>query len=288
MRMLDLLTKVLIVTVFISSFSLAQDIPNPGFENWTGNNPDGWFPNNPPTGPPPISPNSNAHSGSLCAQLEVVDLGGFPFPPVLSSGEDGLGFPVSQRYEAVNGYYKFAPQTGDFFDVAVQMWEGGIQGTLIGNGFFSTNAATTDWIQFSTPINYTGPGTPDWCTVLFLVGINQSLGGVALVDDLRFGGATGVDLLENGLVHKQFELSQNYPNPFNPSTNIEYSIPSESFVELKVYDVLGNEVVSLVNEQKQAGVYRAEFTADNLPSGMYFARIIANEFTKVVKMILLR
>jgi hypothetical protein len=85
-----------------------------------------------------------------------------------------------------------------------------------------------------------------------------------------------------------YDLSQNYPNPFNPSTNIEYSIPSESFVELKVFDILGNEVASLVNEQQQAGVYRADFTADNLPSGMYFARIRANEFTQVVKMILLK
>ena len=87
---------------------------------------------------------------------------------------------------------------------------------------------------------------------------------------------------------KNFSLRQNYPNPFNPSTNIEYSIPSESFVELKVYDVLGKEVASLVNEQQQAGVYRAEFTANNLPSGMYFARLTANEFTQVVKMILLK
>ncbi len=87
---------------------------------------------------------------------------------------------------------------------------------------------------------------------------------------------------------EDYSLSQNYPNPFNPSTNIEYSIPSESFVELKVYDVLGNEIASLVNEQQQAGVYRADFTADNLPSGMYFARIRANEFTRVVKMILLK
>ncbi len=85
-----------------------------------------------------------------------------------------------------------------------------------------------------------------------------------------------------------YTLSQNYPNPFNPSTNIEYSIPSESFVELKVYDVLGNEVASLVNEQQKAGVYRADFTANNLSSGMYFARLTANEFTKVVKMILLK
>ena len=85
-----------------------------------------------------------------------------------------------------------------------------------------------------------------------------------------------------------YSLRQNYPNPFNPSTNIEYSIPSESFVVLKVYDILGNEVATLVNEQQQAGVYRADFTAGNLPSGMYFARITANEFTQVVKMTLLK
>lgn len=83
-------------------------------------------------------------------------------------------------------------------------------------------------------------------------------------------------------------LQQNYPNPFNPSTNIEYSIPSESFVELKVFDILGNEVVTLVNEQHSAGVYRADFNAANLPSGMYFARLAADEFVQVVKMTLLK
>ena len=93
---------------------------------------------------------------------------------------------------------------------------------------------------------------------------------------------------EDSQIPDDFALKQNYPNPFNPSTNIEYSIPSESFVELKVYDVLGIEVASLVNEQQQAGVYRADFTADNLPSGMYFARLTANEFTQVVKMILIK
>lgn len=83
-------------------------------------------------------------------------------------------------------------------------------------------------------------------------------------------------------------LQQNYPNPFNPSTTLEYSIPEQSFVELKVYDILGHEVATLVNEQRAAGVYRADFKATNLPSGMYIARITANEFTQVVKMTLLK
>ncbi len=99
--------------------------------------------------------------------------------------------------------------------------------------------------------------------------------------------STGVEQTSNE-VPSEYKLSQNYPNPFNPTTNIEYSIPEESFVELKVFDVLGKEVASLVNEQQQAGVYRADFTADNLSSGMYFARLIANDFTKVVKMILIK
>ena len=94
--------------------------------------------------------------------------------------------------------------------------------------------------------------------------------------------------IDGGTVPEEYSLMQNFPNPFNPSTSIEYSIPSESFVELKVYDVLGNEVAILVNEQQKAGVYRANFTADNLSSGMYFARLTANEFTKAVKMILIK
>ncbi len=89
-------------------------------------------------------------------------------------------------------------------------------------------------------------------------------------------------------VPSEYKLSQNYPNPFNPTTLIEYSLPEESFVELKVYDVLGNEVASLVNEQQQAGVYRADFTAVNLPSGMYFAKLTTNAFTQTIKMTLLK
>ena len=276
------------VIIILASLISAQEIPNPGFENWTGNNPDSWLANNPPTGPPAVTPNSNAHSGSFCARLEVVEFSGFPFPPTLSAGVDGVGFPVSQRYENLTGYYKFSPSSGDYFDISIFMWEGGLGGTVIGTGTFSSQTGVADWTQFSVPINYVAQGTPDLCSMLILVGIYQNSGGVALVDDLAFGGASDVEPIKDGLIPKQFELNQNYPNPFNPSTSIEYSIPSESFVELKVYDVLGNEVASLVNEQQQAGVYRADFTGENLPSGIYFARITANEFTQIVKMILLK
>lgn len=85
-----------------------------------------------------------------------------------------------------------------------------------------------------------------------------------------------------------YSLSQNYPNPFNPITIIEYGIPEISFVEIKVYDVLGNEIVTLVNEQKSAGTYEVQFNAIDLPSGIYFYRIQAGKFIQTIKMVLMK
>ncbi len=88
----------------------------------------------------------------------------------------------------------------------------------------------------------------------------------------------------------QYKLEQNYPNPFNPSTIIQYQIPENNFVTLKVYDVLGREVATLVNEQKNAGTYRVEFNAGqlNLTSGVYFYTIKSGNFTETKKLMLMK
>ncbi len=86
----------------------------------------------------------------------------------------------------------------------------------------------------------------------------------------------------------EFSLSQNYPNPFNPSTKIQYAIGSPQFVSLKVYDVLGNEVATLVNEEKPAGNYEVDFYAAGLPSGIYFYQLRAGKFIQSKKMILIK
>jgi hypothetical protein len=85
-----------------------------------------------------------------------------------------------------------------------------------------------------------------------------------------------------------FYIEQNYPNPFNPVTAIKYRLPQTSFIELKVYDSIGNEIVTLVNEVKSAGTYDVEFSADNLSSGIYFYRIISGRFSETKKMVLLK
>jgi hypothetical protein len=99
----------------------------------------------------------------------------------------------------------------------------------------------------------------------------------------------------NGMIPSLFALYQNHPNPFNPITTIKYQIADLPagrqgliLVTLKVYDVLGNEIAILVNEEKPVGYYEIEFNAYSLPSGIYFYRLQAGEFIQVKKMILLK
>ena len=87
---------------------------------------------------------------------------------------------------------------------------------------------------------------------------------------------------------EKFELSQNYPNPFNPVTNLGFGISNLGFVSLKVYDVLGNEVITLVNEIKTAGYYEVDFDGSNLPSGIYYYKLEADSFSQVRKMMLVK
>jgi hypothetical protein len=96
------------------------------------------------------------------------------------------------------------------------------------------------------------------------------------------------DVVEVKLVPTEFALYQNYPNPFNSFTKIRYQLPKESKVVIKIYNVLGAEVMELVNEQKEAGIYEVEFNARNLSSGTFVYRIIADSFVQTRKMILLK
>lgn len=99
----------------------------------------------------------------------------------------------------------------------------------------------------------------------------------------------GLDnLIVNSNIPKSFILSQNYPNPFNPITNIKYEIPKDLFVTLKVYDLLGREIKTLVNEYKEAGNYIVSFNGSELSSGIYFYRIQAGNFIQVKRMVLIK
>jgi hypothetical protein len=99
---------------------------------------------------------------------------------------------------------------------------------------------------------------------------------------------TGINEDGANLTAKDFSLSQNYPNPFNPSTVISYRVAHLGNVTVKVFDMLGREIATLVNEVKAAGSYTVTFNAINLPSGVYFYRLQAGSFTETKKLVLLR
>jgi len=92
----------------------------------------------------------------------------------------------------------------------------------------------------------------------------------------------------NETIPDNFILMQNYPNPFNPATTISFSLPSKSFVSLKVFDALGREVATLVNEELSAGNHSRQWNGENMSSGIYFYRLQAGSFTETKKLILLK
>ena len=109
-------------------------------------------------------------------------------------------------------------------------------------------------------------------------------GGMDFVDGLL----TGVGNSSVASIPETFSMSQNYPNPFNPTTRISFSIPEQTLVTLKVYDILGKEVMTLVNEVKAPGSYDAVFNASNLASGTYFYKIQAGIYSDIKRMMLIK
>lgn len=111
--------------------------------------------------------------------------------------------------------------------------------------------------------------------------------GLPLGDLNWFTGIVGVRDVPNSLPTK-FSLSQNYPNPFNPATTIKYDLPVSGFVTLKLYNLLGQEVATLVNQEQKTGEYIVDFDASNLASGIYMYSIKAGNFSLAKKMVLLK
>jgi hypothetical protein len=136
------------------------------------------------------------------------------------------------------------------------------------------------------------PGSSNTTSIRFRLktdGATQSNG--ILLDDIEVVGGTPITNVEQSEVPnipKEFSLRQNYPNPFNPSTVIEYQLPAKNMVSLKVFDILGREVITLVDKHQEAGIYQITFNGANLPSGIYLYRLQSGTFTETKKLVLLK
>ncbi len=117
------------------------------------------------------------------------------------------------------------------------------------------------------------------------------LAGIDEVADLLFifdnNSSIGISIISTE-IPKAYSLHQNYPNPFNPTTKIGFEIPEQSFAELKIYNSLGKEIKTLVSEQLKPGIYEADFNSSNLPSGVYFYKLITKDYYESRKMVLLK
>jgi hypothetical protein len=153
------------------------------------------------------------------------------------------------------------------------------------------------------PIHLSWSGDTD---IVWVLTLKDSLGGVVV--PLNMWEDTHFDLLDPRIdnliitgwlywvgvradctkLPESFTISQNYPNPFNPSTMIKYQIPNSNYVSLKIYDVLGREVVTLVDEVQDVGFKSVAFDASQLTSGVYYYRIVAGDFVETRKMVLMR
>ena len=181
-------------------------------------------------------------------------------------GFDGMG-PVSIWCEGTAQYIVAGGEDAQqFLDmlITLQRPDGGMPGSL-----YSVGGNAFGWLS-----NWTGLSSTAW----FYFALTKS----------PFTIDSTTNIKTNSFSLKEYKLFQNFPNPFNPATKIKYQIPRTSFVTLKLYDVLGNEISTIVNEEKPFGNYEVEFNANGLTSGIYFYKLQSGSFSEIKKMVLLK
>ena len=223
---------------------------------------------------------ANAHSGTQVWALPPV---GGAYNYLTLAGVLNLS-PAPKPY--VSFWIKKADNGGGYVSTEVSN-DAGLTWTVLAQPYFSG----ASYVNYTYSLgNYRQPN------VLIRIGAQAQYGNTFLLDDITIADSTGYTGINDfkGIVPSEYQLSQNYPNPFNPSTIIRYSLPFTSKVVLKIYNTLGQEVMTLKNETNTEGIYEVSFKSSNLPSGVYFYRLDAESidgnknFTSTKKMILMK
>ena len=206
-------------------------------------------------------PQNGLLSGSLAGTVKRTSDGGASWTPTESMPQ-GISTLFMSYIPGTNGSYMITsgtshgPSTGSAYTLDNGATWATVDHALHGKAAFVSPSVGWSWGGADTIYKWTGP-------------------------DLPVHG-------ESSQLKNRFELSQNYPNPFNPTTEIRYQVPGASLVTLKVFDMLGSEVSTLVNEWKPAGSFTVKFNATGLASGVYLYKLEAKDFLSTKKLILLR
>jgi hypothetical protein len=212
-----------------------------------------------------MKPFNNDWMSSIFASLDPV--------AIESVGYDFLRteFTAERKIQDGAGTYAQKPATDDYLHQASDpaLWAEGIKYDPNNTGVYLTSLGTHEHWNNAVEMQYSRN-----------LGLNT---GIELIKHLNL---TNIER-ENELPTK-FELAQNYPNPFNPVTTIEYTLPRNQFVSIRIYDAAGSEVAVLENSHKPSGIYRVQFNAKGLSSGVYYYKIITENYSNTKKMILLK
>jgi len=211
--------------------------------------------------------------------------------PAVVAGQNYLRFNYAAAYYSATAIDSCIVETSTNAGTTWTRLLGMYQSTALTSGYNSSPVMST----VSSTSSFT-PTATQWATKILTmpIGTNKvrftaksAYGNNLYIDNITAGGPTGV---ENPLTltPDKYSLAQNYPNPFNPTTKISFSLPKQGFVSLKVFDITGREVASLINEIKTQGVYSIDFNGAEFASGVYFYKIEASGFIDTKRMILVK
>lgn len=272
----------------VFSSRLFSQIPNAGFESWETDpdsnfNPVGWQTTNsfPIVNVEPFSPGCQ---GNYAMKVKSVDAGFF-FPGIAIL-ETAYNF--DRNPEKFSACVKSNIMPGDQAFIIIALMKGDSVIASMDSCTFKIESTFSQFTYIEFPIAYQSDLLPDSLIMMVASGLlNGQAGTELIVDEMAFTfGSTNVSAAKN--TPEVFLLNQNYPNPFNPKTVIGYQLRVNGSVTLKVYDLLGREVATLVNEYRLAGKYEVEFDAAMLTSGVYFYSLRAGSFFDTKKLFVLR
>ncbi len=263
----------IICCFFISSLSLAQNpVLNPGFENWSNNEPDNWLTLNVQGVAVPCQKTDDSHSGNYAMKGEMVPFtGGLLWTPYLvSTNSSGDPFPVNQLFSELSFYYQLDLKgVGEFFSAFVVISDA--EGNGIGAGELSlyANANTEVYTLAHVPISYIF-GSPAGGIISFAISDTLDGGGVVsgshyIIDDVSLDNLSGVEALIGGETVKAA-----YPNPASADLNIPFVLTNSSKVTINIYNMLGRKVSGSEYGMMHAGSYKEVIDVSTWNSGVYY------------------
>ncbi|MFN8154961.1 MAG: T9SS type A sorting domain-containing protein [Bacteroidia bacterium] len=257
--------KRLLSIVAILPMSLLAQIPNAGMENWSNGAPDLWSTNNISGVVTPITQTSDSYIGSSAVRMEVVSTGTGVLQGLLTSaGSGGNGFPVTQNYGSVSFYYKAGFLGNDAVQAIVYFSDANNQSTAGGSIMFANNQSV--YTQAVVPIFGNGPN-PVSCVIYltFYNSVGVNAGSWAQFDDFALGGPVGVDEFS----YSGITLSSPNPNPAAGIALVPFTLDRTTVTDIRIYDLNGRLVQNVLNQELNAGNYKAEVNADALAAGVY-------------------